>query len=43
MTADLTPGSQKRCRDAGVIEILGKPVSIDTLRKTLEIVAAVTV
>jgi len=42
MTADLTPGSQKRCRDAGVIEILGKPVSIDTLRKTLEIVAAVT-
>jgi len=41
MTADLTPGSQKRCRDAGVIEILGKPVSIDTLRKTLELVAAV--
>jgi CheY-like chemotaxis protein/nitrogen-specific signal transduction histidine kinase len=42
MTADLTPASQKRCRDAGVVEILGKPVSIDTLRKTLELVAAVT-
>lgn len=40
MTADLTPASQQRCRDADVIDILGKPVGIETLRQTLEIVAA---
>jgi signal transduction histidine kinase/ActR/RegA family two-component response regulator len=40
MTADLTPASQQRCFQAGMIDILGKPVAIETLRQQLDALAA---
>ena len=42
MTADLSPASQQRCRAAGVVDILAKPVAIETLRKSLEAIVVVS-
>jgi PAS domain S-box-containing protein len=39
MTADVTPGIKDRCLEAGMDGYLSKPLPLDTLRETLEMVA----
>jgi len=39
----MSPASLRRCRAAGVVDILAKPVAIETLRKSLEAITVVSV